>query len=329
MISIMGFLNLKGISAWTTKQMKNLTNAIETRALTKKFGSRVAVNKLDIEIRQGEIFSLLGTNGAGKTTAIKMLCCLLAPTAGHASVLGFDVRKDPIKIKGCIGVAPQETAIARHLTIRENLHLMGGVSGLKRKESRKRATRFMDLMELEDRKDQAQKLSGGQQRRLSIAMALMSDPKILFLDEPTLGLDPHARKSVWNYIEKLKGEKTLLLTTHYLEEADALADHIAIMDQGEIIANGTAAELKSEFNRIQTLRIIGENINLDVVDELTTRGLEVIHLKNGIEIKAFDLDFYSIIEVLRSHSVLIQGIQMQEPSLEEVFMRLTQNSPGS
>ena len=299
-------------------------NAIETNQLTKRFGRRIAVNQLDIEIKQGEIFSLLGTNGAGKTTTIKMLCCLLQPTSGNASVMDFDIRKDPLKIKELIGVSPQETAIARHLTIRENLLLMGGVYGLKKGEVKKRAVQFMQLMDLEDRKDQAQKLSGGQQRRLSIAMALMSDPQVLFLDEPTLGMDPHARKSVWNYIEKLKGEKTLLLTTHYLEEADSLADRIAIMDQGSIIAKGTATELKSDFQKEQTLRIIAENISAEVVNALEKRGLEIVRISNGIEIKAADLDFYVIIDLLRSHNLQIKGIQMQEPSLEEVFIRLTQ-----
>jgi ABC-2 type transport system ATP-binding protein len=297
--------------------------AIQTRNLTKKFGKRTAVDDLNIEIRRGEIFSLLGKNGAGKTTTIKMLCCLLQPSFGNASLLGFNITQNPYKIKQLIGVSPQETAIAEHLTTRENLLLMGGVSGLSPAESKSRAKNLMELMELENRKDQSRKLSGGLQRRLSIAMALMSDPQLLFLDEPTLGLDPHARKSVWNYIEKLKGEKTILLTTHYLEEADALSDHIAIIDQGKIIEKGTTHELKKRGKKEQTLQITAENIAADTIESLKKQDLEVNRTSYGIEIKAKTLDFYSIMEVFRLKNISIQGIQMHEPTLEDIFIQLT------
>ena len=297
---------------------------IKTNKLTKKFGRRVAVNNLNLEIKQGEIFSLLGTNGAGKTTTIKMLCCLLQPTSGNASVMNFDTKVDPRKISEIIGVSPQETAIAEHLTTWENLLLIGGVFGLKREESKRRARNLMELLELEDRKDQSRKLSGGLQRRLSIAMALMSDPQILFLDEPTLGLDPHSRKSVWNYIKKLKKEKTILLTTHYLEEADELADKIAIMDQGKIIAMGTSADLKKSYTNKQTLKILGENISEEIVETLNKKGAEVNIIQNGIEINVQELDVYSVMDVMRQKNVKINGIQMKEPSLEEVFLHLTE-----
>ena len=227
---------------------------------------------VNIEIKQGEIFSLLGKNGAGKTTTIKMLCCLLKPTSGQASVLNVGIKDNPLKIKANIGVSPQDTAIAGHLRTRENLLLMGGVFGLKKEESKIRAKNLMDLLELEDRKEQARRLSGGMQRRLSIAMALMSDPLILFLDEPTLGLDPYARRSVWNYIEKLKGEKTIFLTTHYLEEADSLADHIAIIEKGSIIEKGTSYALKKRYKSIQTLKITAENISSETIKGLKKQG---------------------------------------------------------
>jgi ABC-2 type transport system ATP-binding protein len=297
--------------------------AIKTNNLTKNFGSRIAVNNLSIEIKCGEIFSLLGRNGAGKTTTIKMLCCLLQPTSGNASVMNFGIKEDPLKIKEIIGVSPQETAIAEHLNTLENLLLMGGVFGFKQDESKKRAKKLMDLMELENRKDQTRKLSGGMQRRLSIAMALMSDPQILFLDEPTLGLDPHARKSVWNYIEKLKGEKTILLTTHYLEEADSLSDFISIIDKGKIIEKGTSYELKKRYKSIQTLKISAENISSEIIEGLKKQGMEVNSTFYGLEITAKELDFYNIIDFLRSKNIVIQGIQMQEPTLEDVFIHLT------
>jgi len=303
--------------------MENNIFAIETTNLTKKFGKRTAVNALSIEIKGGEIFSLLGRNGAGKTTTIKMLCCLLQPTSGNASVMNFSIKENPLKIKEIIGVSPQETAIAVHLNTLENLLLIGGVFGLKQNESKNRAKKLMDLMELEDRKDQTRKLSGGLQRRLSIAMALMSDPQILFLDEPTLGLDPHARKSVWNYIEKLKGEKTILLTTHYLEEADSLADHIAIIDKGKIIEKGTSYELKKRYRGIRTLKISGENISSETIEGLKKKGMEVNSTFYGLEIIAKEFDFYNIIDFLRSKNIIIQGIQMQEPTLDDVFLQLT------
>ena len=297
--------------------------AIKTNDLSRHFGKRIAVDRLNIEIRPGEIFSLLGTNGAGKTTTIKMLSCLLQPTSGSALVMDYNTKDNPHEIKEIIGVSPQETAIAGHLNTLENLQLMGGVFGLRRNESNRKAKSLMELMELEDRKEQSRKLSGGLQRRLSIAMAMMSDPQILFLDEPTLGLDPHARKSVWNYIEKLKTEKTILLTTHYLEEADSLADNIAIMDNGKIIASGTSSELKRKYVGKQILRITAENLTSEITNILNKQDLETHITQNGLEIKAHKLDLYYIIDVLKQNKVKINGIQTQEPTLDDVFLQLT------
>jgi len=297
--------------------------AIRTYNLTRNFGARKAVDSLNIEIRKGQIFGLLGTNGAGKTTTIKMLSCLLGPTSGTAVILGKDVREDSFSVKEKIGVSPQETAIAGHLNTLENLVLMGGVYGMRLKASKERARNLMQLMELEDRRDQARRLSGGLQRRLSIAMALMSDPQILFLDEPTLGLDPHARRSVWDYIRRLKGEKTILLTTHYLEEADALADYIAIMDHAKIIDAGTSEELKRRSRGKKILRISSENIKPDLSAQLEKFGYTVKLDKTWIEITGEKIEFYEIIDILRSGKVTINNIQMLEPSLDDVFLQLT------
>ena len=298
--------------------------AIKTNELTKSFGQRVAVKNLNIEIRKGEIFSLLGTNGAGKTTTIKMLSCLIPPTSGNASLLGFETNKNPLRIKNRIGVSPQETAIAAHLNSMENLMLMGGIFGLKKNDSKIRAIKLMKLMELENRKDQSRKLSGGLQRRLSIAMAMMSDPEILFLDEPTLGLDPHARKSVWKYIEKLKQEKTILLTTHYLEEADALADHIAIMDKGVIIESGTPDELKSRNTNKHTLSISADKILEEAVTHLKSKNLEVVKVNGGIEISSADLNINMVLDIIREHDIQIKSIQTYQPTLDDVFLKLTE-----
>jgi ABC-2 type transport system ATP-binding protein len=297
--------------------------AISTSNLTKTFGSRIAVNDLNIQIRRGEIYSLLGTNGAGKTTTIKMLCSLLPPTSGNASVLGFNIKENQMKIKEVIGVSPQETAIAGHLTSWENMVLMGGVFGLNKKESTQRAKTLMELMEIENRKDQTRRLFGGLQRRLSIAMALMSDPQLLFLDEPTLGLDPHARKSVWNYIEKLKHQKTILLTTHYLEEADSLADQIAIMDNGRIMETGTSSELKKKYTTSQFLQISAENIPETFVAELNLKEIQAERTAHGIDIQMGQTDLYQLIDLFKQKQIRINGMQMKEPTLDEVFLQLT------
>jgi len=302
--------------------------AIRTYNLTRNFGNRKAVDSLNLEIRKGQIYGLLGTNGAGKTTTIKMLSCLLKPTSGTAVIMGNDVREKAFAIKEMIGVSPQETAIAGHLNTMENLILMGGVFGMRPKESKQRALNLMQLMELEDRRDQARKLSGGLQRRLSIAMALMPDPQILFLDEPTLGLDPHARRSVWDYIRKLKKEKTILLTTHYLEEADALADYIAIMDKAKIIDSGTSAELKQRSKGQKILKLTGKNIGPEVLNKLEKLGYSAKLDKSWLEIAGQKMEVYEIIDALRSEKVTISNIHMQEPSLDDVFLKLTGKEGG-
>ena len=313
--------------------MQNIINneteiAIRTYNLTRNFGNRKAVDSLNLEIRKGQIYGLLGTNGAGKTTTIKMLSCLLKPTSGTAVIMGNDVREKAFAIKEMIGVSPQETAIAGHLNTMENLILMGGVFGMRPKESKQRALNLMQLMELEDRRDQARKLSGGLQRRLSIAMALMPDPQILFLDEPTLGLDPHARRSVWDYIRKLKKEKTILLTTHYLEEADALADYIAIMDKAKIIDSGTSAELKQRSKGQKILKLTGKNIGPEVLNKLEKLGYSAKLDKSWLEIAGQKMEVYEIIDALRSEKVTISNIHMQEPSLDDVFLKLTGKEGG-
>ena len=219
-------------------------NAIETHGLTKRYGQKTAVDGLDLAVAQGELFALLGVNGAGKTTAIKMLCCLLQPTGGEALVLGESVTAAPLKIKARINVSPQETAVAPNLTVRENLELICGLYGDSAKTARAKAEEALAAYGLQEvAASRARTLSGGWQRRLSIAMALITQPEILFLDEPTLGLDVLARRELWQIIRGLKGRVTVILTTHYLEEAQTLADHIGILSRGRLAAAGTAEEL--------------------------------------------------------------------------------------
>ena len=221
--------------------------AIKTMSLSKQYKNITAADNLNLEIRRGELFALLGVNGAGKTTVIKMLSCLTRPTAGDAFVCGYSITGEPEEVKRRIGVSPQETAVAPNLSVKENLELICGIHGFCREKTqvkvRDLSSQF-DLASVLERN--AGKLSGGWQRRVSIAMALISEPEVLFLDEPTLGLDVIARHSLWKAIHALKGKVTIILTTHYLEEAEALSDRIGIMKSGRLLEAGTAEELKKK-----------------------------------------------------------------------------------
>ena len=220
---------------------------IETVELTKKFKNKVAVNKLNLNIKKGELFSLLGTNGAGKTTTIKMLTTLIEPTSGSIKISGLDSKVNKQKIRERINVSPQETAIALNLSVKENLEFMAGVYKIENsKEKINELINMFNLNEVLNKK--AKTLSGGWQRRVSIAISLINNPQILFLDEPTLGLDVIARKELWNIIEKLKGKITIILTTHYMEEAENLSDRIGIMSNGNLVDVGTVKELIQKSN---------------------------------------------------------------------------------
>lgn len=220
-------------------------DAIKIESLTKKYKDVVAVDSLDLSVQKGELFSLLGVNGAGKTTTIKMLSCLTQPTGGDAFLNGKSVVTESSAVKAMIAVSPQETAVAPGLTVRENLQLMCGVYGFSKDKQNTKIAELTQLLGLESvLQKKAGKLSGGWQRRLSIAMALISEPQILFLDEPTLGLDVLARSDLWDLIRRLKGRITIILTTHYMEEAEALSDRIAIMAAGKLLICDTAEKIK-------------------------------------------------------------------------------------
>ena len=222
-----------------------MTNAIEIKNLTKQYRDVLAVDHLSLDVRQGELLSLLGVNGAGKTTTIKMLCCLTAPTEGDAYLLGKSILTDASAVKSIIAISPQETAVAPGLSVKENLDLICGVHGFAKDKKEAKIAELSALLGLEKvMKRKAGKLSGGWQRRLSIAMALISEPRILFLDEPTLGLDVLARSDLWDIIRALKGKVTVILTTHYMEEAEALSDRIAIMKDGRLLVCDTADAIK-------------------------------------------------------------------------------------
>ena len=228
--------------------------AIEIKELTKRYRDTVAVDGLSLSINEGELFSLLGVNGAGKTTAIKMLSCLTSPTSGDAFLKGKSICKDPAAVKSIIAVSPQESAIAPGLSVYENLELICGVHGFNKEKKKEKTDELCKLFSLDTVvKKKAGKLSGGWKRRLSIAMALICEPQILFLDEPTLGLDVLARSDLWDIIKSLKGKITIILTTHYMEEAEALSDRIGIMQAGRLLTVGTAEALmeRAGVNRFE------------------------------------------------------------------------------
>ena len=307
-----------------TESTKGNGFAIQTLGISRTFGNIVSVDGIDLSVKEGELFSLLGPNGAGKTTIIKMLCCLLRPSSGTATIMGHDVQKDPIAVKKVIDISPQETAIAEHLNAWENLSLMGGIYGFGKEEVKKRSEELLELIGLTKRaKDQVRKYSGGMKRRLSLAMALVSDPQVLFLDEPTLGLDPQSRRSIWEHIAELKGKKTIVLTTHYLEEADALADRVAIIDEGKIVALGTPRELKDSISDMQVMVVKAKNLTTDAVEGLRKIYPEVKEVEDGVEIKAKEVSSYEIIDYLRPRGVVIESTFLKQITLDDVFLHLT------
>ncbi|MGB2982858.1 MAG: ATP-binding cassette domain-containing protein [Candidatus Bipolaricaulia bacterium] len=298
--------------------------AIQISGISRSFGKLLAVDGLDLAVRQGELFSLLGPNGAGKTTTIKMLCCLLKPSSGTATIMGHDIKQNPLAVKQVIDVSPQETALSEHLNAWENLSLMGRSHGLDKAVVRKRSEELLQMMGLLDRaKERVKRFSGGMKRRLSIAMALVSDPQVLFLDEPTLGLDPQSRAGMWEHIEWLKGDKTLMLTTHYLEEADSLADRIAIMDNGKVVVVGTSKELKAGISEQKVMRIEADGLSAAVIEGLRALYPEIEVVEGGIEISAEELDLYEIQDFLRPRGVTVRSTYLKQASLDDVFLHHT------
>jgi len=300
------------------------TFAIQTFNLTKIFNGLVAVDNIELNIKQGELFALLGPNGAGKTTTINMLCCLLKPTGGTATVMGCDINQQPFKVKEIIGVSPQETVISEHLNCRENLNLIGRIHGINTKELKIRSQQLLATMGLSDRaKDQVRKFSGGMKRRLNIMMALIHNPEVLFLDEPTLGLDPQARRAIWEYIVQLKGEKTILLTTHYMDEADFLADRIGIMDKGKMVALGTSAELKIGMLGKHTMIIYAWNLTQRVINAMRSRYEKVEVTDGTMIITDKKLGFKEIVDLLHSYGAIVRSAYIKEPTLDDVFLHMT------
>ncbi len=302
-----------------------MSSAIVTRSLTKQYGSLVALNAFDITVPQGSIFGLLGPNGAGKTTLIRILTTLMRQDSGEALVEGFDTRTKGREIRRLIGVVPQENSLDRYLTARENLELHARLHGMPAQRYRQRIDELLTLMGLAERQnDFPDTYSGGMLRRLVVARALLHEPKLLFLDEPTTGLDPQSRRAVWDYVRSVAGSMTIILTTHYLEEAEQLCDRIAIIDHGRLIALGSPQELKARLTGGAVYEIEfgrdGEQFatalrNLACIGTLQVEGRTVV-----VELERWEC-LSEVIAALNGAEV--RRITLRDRTLEEIFISLT------
>jgi len=308
--------------------MNHKTAIIETNKITKKFGTFTAVDSISFSIQKGEIFGFLGPNGAGKTTTIKMLTTLLHPTKGSATINSYDIIKKRDNVRQSIGVVFQEPALDLELTGRENLDYHARMYGINRTTRKKRINEVLDLVDLQDKKNEfVKKYSGGMKRRLEIARGLMHSPTVLFLDEPTLGLDAQTRRAIWEYIKKMNKEKhtTIFLTTHYMDEADYLCDRISIIDHGKILVTDTTSKLKTmvgnDLITISTsndqdfsihLKDVSWIKNVDTYDGYLTLGVEKGEEKIPV-----------VIELAQNHNIQVKSISVHKPTLDDVFLYYT------
>jgi ABC-2 type transport system ATP-binding protein len=305
-----------------------MPHLIETRQLTKAYNSLKAVDNLNISVESGEIFGLLGPNGAGKTTCISMLCTILKPTSGTATVNGFDIVKEANKVRKSIGIVFQDPSIDDRLTGRENLYMHANLYGVPSSEQKERIERILKLIELDDRADDLLRTySGGMRRRLELGRGLIHYPKVLFLDEPTVGLDPQTRDHIWRYIRELKQahDITVVLTTHYMDEADRLSDRIAIMDHGKIVILDTPPKLKDTLEG--DVVVVRAN-NVDALSELVTKwlGFDKKQIVDGaLEITVHNgkVVMPRIMELATQNNIYVESLLLREPNLEDVFLHYT------
>jgi ABC-2 type transport system ATP-binding protein len=305
--------------------------AIQTHQLTKAYNKFKAVDNLEISVERGEIFGLLGPNGAGKTTTVSMLCTILKPTSGTATVNGFDLVKEANKVRKSIGIVFQDPSIDDRLTARENLYMHANLYGVPASEQKERVNRILNLVELEDRaNDLLRTFSGGMRRRLELGRGLLHYPQILFLDEPTVGLDPQTRDHIWKYIKELKEahDITVVLTTHYMDEADRLSDRIAIMDHGKIVILDTPEKLKA------TLEGDVVTVKANKLDELAHLASKWLSLnKSKVVDGALEITVPNakaamprIMEIATQNNVYVESLISREPNLEDVFLHYTGRS---
>jgi ABC-2 type transport system ATP-binding protein len=305
-----------------------LENAIETSELTRRFGGLVAVDRLNISVQSGEVFGLLGPNGAGKTTTISMLCTILKPTSGRATVNGFDIAKQGSQVRKSIGIVFQDPSIDDRLTGRENLYMHANLYGVPPGDQKPRINSVLKLVELENRADDLMRTySGGMRRRLEIARGLIHHPKVLFLDEPTIGLDPQTREHIWSYIEELKktSDISMVLTTHYMDEADRLSDRIAIMDYGKVVASDTPAGLKETLEGDVITVKTKEAAKLSSIVAGTVDVLRANVVGDGLEltVRGGKALLPRIVETAAKNGIFIESVSLREPNLSDVFLHYT------
>jgi ABC-2 type transport system ATP-binding protein len=302
---------------------------LKVESLRKEFGDLVAVADIQFEVPEGEIFGFLGPNGAGKTTSISMICGLLKPTAGEILVDGRSVLTHPREVKSRMGVVPQEVAIYEELSARENLVFWGGIFGLKGADLASRVDRLLEQVGLDDRaKEPTKNFSGGMKRRLNLAMGLVNDPRLILLDEPTVGIDPQARRKILDVVQALTAEgRTVIYTTHYLEEAEELCDRVAIIDHGSILAMGTVPELQTQLGEGSLLTVQGRFAGADLAARIAgIEGLLPIEIDDDRAMLLVARDGPGVsasLEGLFSRGLTFDDISIKEPNLEDLFLKLT------
>jgi len=306
-----------------------MSAVLEVQSLRKEFGDLTAVDGISFEIQEGEIFGFLGPNGAGKTTSISMICGLLTPTAGEIHVEGVSIQKNPREVKRRLGVVPQEVAIYEELSARENLSFWGGIFGMRGGELRRRVDELLEQVGLEDRaKEPTKNFSGGMKRRLNLALGLVHDPKLILLDEPTVGIDPQARHNILDVVRNIvTSGRTVLYTTHYLEEAEDLCDRLAIIDHGKILSQGTVADLKTQLGEGSLLTVQG-NFTAPELSEAVTKveGLLPIEIDDNRAMLLVAREGPGVshsLEGLFAGGLTFDDITIKEPNLEDLFLKLT------
>ncbi|KXA90723.1 ABC transporter ATP-binding protein [candidate division MSBL1 archaeon SCGC-AAA259D14] len=302
--------------------------AIETVDLTKEFDGIVAVDRVSLKIEEGELFGLLGPNGAGKTTLVHMLSTILTSTDGEAKVWGNCIRKDSSKVRSLIGIVFQDPSSDEQLTGMENLDFHGRMYGIPEKERKERAKKFLKMVDLEDRaNDLVKEYSGGMRRRLELARGFLHEPKVLFLDEPTLGLDPQTRRKIWDYIQKLNDEEgvTMVLTTHYMEEADYLCDRVGIIDEGKIIALDKPDRLKNELKGdIVTLKLDnGKDFARILRNEEIVREVKFVDETLQLRVDDGESSIPKLLSIVQDNGGQVKSVGLRRPTLEDVFIRKT------
>ncbi|MEW4060844.1 ABC transporter ATP-binding protein [Bacillus siamensis] len=303
---------------------------LELTDLTKKYGDFTAVNHISLRVEKGEIFGLLGPNGAGKSTTVSMISTVLSPTGGTICINGMSLQKQPAAIKKVMGIVPQEIALYQALSAKDNLAFFGSLYGLSGKELDKRIDEVLDIIELKEQRNQrVSEFSGGMKRRVNIGAALMNEPKLFILDEPTVGIDPQSRRHILETVKTLNQEKgmTVIYTSHYMEEVEYLCERAAIMDRGSIIACGTKDELKQSAEASDTLIVNAEGLNDDAVQKIRripgVSEAAVSHQTISMLVSAAERNILDIADDIRRTGITIKGIHFEEANLESIFLRLT------